>query len=181
VPLFIFDVKLLQGTKAGSNRNRFLLETLEDLKSSLSKLGGDLVIRTGNAGDILKQIAAETNAAAVYFSADYTPYAVRRDNAIKDSLKLGNIGVRPFPGRLILDDPNRLMSGNGASYKVFTPFWRNWLDAARRDTVEPPEHLSIPSNISLGKLPELEDVTTATELSQDCSARASWKIFRRPA
>ena len=36
VPVFIFDKNILRGKRSGSNRNRFLLECLEDLRESFT-------------------------------------------------------------------------------------------------------------------------------------------------
>lgn len=163
VPVFIFDKKLLSGTTAGSNRNRFLLECLEDLKASLMKLGANLVIREGSAAEVLADLVAETNADAVYYSADYTPYAIKRDKAVQAAL--GDVTFRSFSGRLAVGALDKLRTKLGKPHKVFTPFWKNWQQVERRPVAEVPASLSLPSGISVGSLPTLSDITKSADLS----------------
>ena len=86
VPVFILNDRLLSGERASSNRNRFLLESLSDLKTSLQDLGSNLVIRHGEAEDELLKLAEEVGAEAVYYTADYTSYAIKRDRQVKKKL-----------------------------------------------------------------------------------------------
>ena len=50
LPLFVLDDRLLTGPLAAPNRTGFLLEALHDLRSSLRRRGGDLVVRRGDPG-----------------------------------------------------------------------------------------------------------------------------------
>jgi deoxyribodipyrimidine photo-lyase len=167
IPLFVLDPKLLHGSKSSSNRNRFLLECLTDLRVSLQKKGGDLVVRTGQAPEVLQELASEYGAASVYWTCDYTPYATRRDEAIMDRLRASSISVKTFPGRLILDSPLSLTNGSGEVYKVFTPFWRAWLEIPRRTIIAVPTVIALPSGISVGLMPSLGDLMAGTQLSED--------------
>ena len=45
IPVLIFDDELMRAKTASANRNRFLLECLQDLKQSLQDRGADLVVR----------------------------------------------------------------------------------------------------------------------------------------
>ena len=54
IPLFILDSKILKAKNASSNRNRFLLESLEDLDDSLIKIDGKLILRNGDPSEILE-------------------------------------------------------------------------------------------------------------------------------
>src|SRR6202046_5904736 len=47
-PLFVLEDRLVSGPLAAPNRVRFLLEAVDDLRSSLRERGGDLVIRRGD-------------------------------------------------------------------------------------------------------------------------------------
>lgn len=72
IPVFILNSELLSGKDAGSNRNRFLIESLKNLKSNLSNAGADLLVRDGDSAEILIKLAKETRAQAVYYTADYS-------------------------------------------------------------------------------------------------------------
>ena len=91
IPLFILDSKILKAKNASSNRNRFLLESLEDLDDSLIKIGGKLILRNGDPSEILENISNEFNAQDIYYSDDYTPFSIKRDNRLDEYLKNKNI------------------------------------------------------------------------------------------
>lgn len=163
VPVFILDKKLLTKNRS-SNRNRFLLECLQDLKESLMSKGGNLVIRDGNPSSVLKTLADETSAGSIYYIADYSPYALRRDKKFEKELQDSGVEVRSFGGKITVNALQKLTTKGGDPYKVFTPFWKNWSQVKRRDVVKPPTKLTLPS-IKLGKLPSLESVTVKKDLS----------------
>jgi deoxyribodipyrimidine photo-lyase len=167
IPLFIFNHTLLHGRHGGSNRNRFLLESLQDLQSSLQSIGGDLVVRSGHAVDILSDLAMATGADEVFVTADYTPYALRRDKSAKEALDKTNVHLRTFPGRLIVSAIDKIATKGGTTHKVFTPFWRNWQQVERRQTADRPASITLPQDLELGVLPELTDITQAEDLSPD--------------
>ena len=162
IPVFILNDDLLTGERASSNRNRFLVESLNDLKQSLQSLGADLVIRHGDAVTELKKLAAETEAAAVYYTADFSAYAIKRDKTLKASL---DIEFRAFPGRLAVSSLDKLLTKAGNPHKVFTPFWKNWQQIGRRAIAVVPTKLDLPSNLLIGEMPMIEKLTKKAELS----------------
>lgn len=163
IPVFIFSKPLLHGRHGGSNRNRFLLESLEDLKASLKKRGADLIVRTGDAAHELTELAKSTNAEAVYYTADYGPHAIKRDKAVKAALK--NIEVRSFPGRLIVSAVEKIETQAGTPQRVFTPFYKRWQQIGRRDIATTPSTLSLPSGLAIGTLPNLDSLTDVGDLA----------------
>lgn len=165
VPVFELNKDILQGDRQSSNRNRFLLESLTDLKQELRARGANLVIREGDAASELLNVAQETNAEAVYYSADYTPYATSRDKTVKQKLESSNIGFRSFSGRLAVGSLENLRTKAGQPHKVFTPFWKNWMQIGRREIATTPPHLTLPGNIAVGSLPKLTDITDKQNLS----------------
>jgi len=164
VPVFILNDKLLRGDRSSANRNRFLLESLSDLKQSLIERGGNLVIRHGDPASELQTLVEETGATAVYYTADYTAYAVQRDKAVKVTL---DIEFRGFPGRLAVSSLDKLATKTGKPHKVFTPFWKNWQQIQRRDIASLPREIKLPNKIPVGALPKLEALTASGELSPD--------------
>jgi deoxyribodipyrimidine photo-lyase len=163
VPVFILDDTLLLEHQA-SNRNRFLMECLQDLKQSLKKLGGDLFIRRGDYSQQLIALAKETNADAVYYIADFTPYSLKRDTKVEAELKKVSIEARSFGGALTVSALQKLVSKAGTPYKVFTPFWRQWSEVQRREVAKPPKSIAVPS-IESGEIPSVESLTKTDHLS----------------
>lgn len=181
VPLFIFDPKIVRGKHAGSNRNRFLLESLNDLKKSLKKIGGDLVIRNGDVSTELKKIINELHADAVFYTADYSPYAIRRDKSIHEEHTDGSVEIRAFPGRLIVSTVGKIATKSGTPHKVFTPFWNAWQQVGRRDIAQIPKQIQLPSGCKVGQLPVLKDITTKKDLSPQVLTGGETEARRRLA
>lgn len=166
VPVFIFDATITKGKFSSSNRNRFLLESLKDLKESLINIGGDLIIREGNPQKVLLTLAKETNAQRVYYTADYSPLSIKRDTLIEQTLIQEAIETRGFGGKLAVSSVQKLMTKSNTAYKVFTPFWKNWRLVERRVVVAAPEGISLPV-LTVGSLPSIDSLTTNSELSGD--------------
>src|SRR5262245_50244636 len=83
VPVFVLDDRLLEGRFASGNRTRFLLECLRDLREALD---GNLVVAQGRPEEELPRLAREYGARAVYYAADHSPFARRRDDTVDAAL-----------------------------------------------------------------------------------------------
>jgi deoxyribodipyrimidine photo-lyase len=166
VPVFIFNDALTKGEFSGANRNRFLLECLADLKHSLKKRGADLVIREGDAATVLKDVAGETGAQRVYYTVEYTPWSLKRDKVVTDELSMHSIEARAFGGKLAVNSLQKITTKNGSPFKVFTPFWRSWSSVQRREVVEAPRTITMPS-VRIGSLPSLASLADEVHLSKD--------------
>ncbi len=166
IPVYIFDEDEISGPTSSSNRNRFLLESLTDLKESLKKAGGDLVIRHGDAKKALVELADETGAKSVYYTAEYSPSSLKRDKNIEEALSSNGIEARSFGGYLAVSSLQKLLTKTGTEYKVFTPFWKTWSEVVRRDVVPAPKVMRIPK-VDLGTLPNLKTISNKDELSAD--------------
>jgi deoxyribodipyrimidine photo-lyase len=164
VPVFILDDGLLLNNQS-SNRNRFLLECLGDVRQSLQKLGGDLIIRHGEPSEELVKLAKETEADSVYYIADFSPYSLKRDKKVESVLEEANITARSFGGKLTVGTLQKLMNKSGTPYKVFTPFWKQWSEVQRRAIAEVPKSIKIPT-IETGEIPIVESLTKADMLSK---------------
>jgi deoxyribodipyrimidine photo-lyase len=108
----------------GAASSAWLDRSLRALRDSLRALGSDLVIRRGPSTDALLALAAETDAAAVYWHRLYEPASIARDTATKAALKAKGLHAESLNGSLLVE-PWQVKTGNGEPYRVFTPFWRN--------------------------------------------------------
>ena len=178
VPVFIFNDDLISGKFSSSNRTRFLLECLEDLKESFQKVGGDLIIRHGEAASELQALAKETGAKAVYYTADYSPFAIKRDKKVEEALSDAQIAARSFGGKLSVSSIQKLRTQTDTPYKVFTPFWRAWSQVERRALAELPKSVSLPK-VTVGTLPTLTDLISDDHLSEDAIKGGEAEARRR--
>ncbi len=117
VPLFVLDPALLAA--AGAPRLAFLYRSLRALDEALD---GGLVVRSGDPSAVVPAVAREVEAHAVHISADFGPYGARRDAAVEAAVPLVRTGS-PYAIA-----PGRVVKGDGQPYKVFTPFYRAWVE-----------------------------------------------------
>lgn len=130
VPVFVLDPE----TEAlGAAAKWRLGRSIADLAAQLEAIGSRLILRRGPAGAALMALATETGARQVRWTRLYSPEAVARDTLVKECLRAAGVEAASHPGHLI-HEPWQIATGEGGSYRVFTPFWR----AVRpRDVPEP--------------------------------------------
>ena len=128
VPVYILDRDSAGPWAPGGASRWWLHHSLDSLARSLAARGLNLVLRRGAAGPVLERLAAETGARGVCWNRLYEPGAIRRDGAIRAALRAAGVAVESFNAALLFE-PGTLLSGSGAPYRVFTPFWRACLAA----------------------------------------------------
>lgn len=130
IPVFIRD-RLVDGLGAAP---KFRLGAgLERLSATLADRGSALILRSGEAIPVLRDLIRETGARTVYWSRAYDPDQVDRDTKVKAALKSDGITAKSFGGHLMFE-PWTVETGQGGYYKVYSPFWK----AVRgRDVAEP--------------------------------------------
>lgn len=155
VLLFILEEGNDGALPYGAAQAWWLHHSLGGLMGRVAALGNRLVLRRGEASDILPQVIAETGAGTVTWNRRHDPDGIAIDSALKASLRERGIEVQSFAGQL-LHDPSRLRTKAGGSYKVYTPFWRTLSEGGEPDTpIDAPKHIPSP-----GRFPQsdrLED------------------------
>lgn len=118
IPLFIQDPRLLE--PAAQTRKAFLFGGLRQLDTELHRLGSQLVLRSGEPLEILRQIVVESGAHRIFAAEDYSPFAMRRDERIAQMLPLTLL-----PG-VTVRHPASVVKTDGSPYTVYTPFSKAW-------------------------------------------------------
>ncbi len=146
--------------------------SLKVMAESLAQKGSQLILRVGNAQDVLEQLIVETGAAAVYWTRLYDPQATARDSAIKAGLKDRGIEAQSFNGHLLFE-PWTVETKQGGYYKVYTPMW----NAVKNRDVAPPD--AAPAEISApDHWPEsdvLEDWHLGAAMRRGAAVAAGWQ------
>lgn len=115
--------------------------SLQHLSTRINTLGGELVLRTGEAIVVLRSLVEETGAASIHYNRDYSPQAILRDKAIKSEFKADNIHVESHNGALLFE-PWTVQTGTGGFYRVYTPFWNSVRDRVVADPLPAPDKFS---------------------------------------
>ncbi|MDQ2797626.1 MAG: DNA photolyase family protein, partial [Actinomycetota bacterium] len=128
VALFVLDPALLK--PAGVPRVAFLYRTLRALGAELRTHGGALIVRCGDPVTVVPMVVREVGAGSVHVSADFGPYGSRRDDEVENAL--GDVPL-VRTGSPYAIAPGRVSKGDGEPYKVYTPFFRAWLEHGWRE------------------------------------------------
>ncbi len=97
---------------------------IERFAQSLKDIGSTLILRSGDARDVIPKLVAETGATAVYWSRSYDPSVQDGDAELKKALKSDGIDAQSFKGH-VLFEPWTVETKTGGFYKVFTPMWKS--------------------------------------------------------
>jgi deoxyribodipyrimidine photo-lyase len=109
-------------------------------------------VREGSALGQLAGLREEVNADGIYAEEDYSPYARRRDEAVRQELPLNLVEGVTF------HHPEIISKSDGSPYTVYTPFSRSWKMLPYPDNqslLPAPEHISTPADINTLSIPDL--------------------------
>ncbi len=133
-PLFIWSsAETPSDSVMGGASQWWLHHALIDLEQQLATLGLTLIIRQGQPLSVLRELASEIKAEAIFWNRCYDPEAIKRDSQIKERLKQDRLIVESFNGSLLYE-PWQLQTKNGKPFQVFTPFWKT---VEARDALRP--------------------------------------------
>jgi deoxyribodipyrimidine photo-lyase len=155
VPLFVLEDRLVSCPPAPANRVRFLLEALDDLRSSLRSRGGDLVIRRGDTVTEVIGLARSTGAGGVFCAGDVSGYAAARQRRLTAACRDARLELALCPGVTVVPPAELRPSGGGDHYRVFTPYLRAWERAKRRPVAAAPQEVRLPGGLQAGDVPDL--------------------------
>jgi deoxyribodipyrimidine photo-lyase len=115
---YVLDPRL--EASSGARRLQYLYDALRELRDALD---GRLLVTRGRPETRIPAIAKQIHATSVHVTADYSPFGVRRDKAVRDAL--GDVRLEES-GSPYLVSPGRVTKSDGTPYKVFTPFYSAW-------------------------------------------------------
>jgi deoxyribodipyrimidine photo-lyase len=165
IPVFILDERLLTGRFASPARVRFMFESLRALDQALREHGSALRFRRGDSQQELLDLVKESGAAAVYWNRDYSPFAIKRDSAIKQALGEAGVTARSFKDAVIWE-LDEILTKEGKPYTVYTPYARHWrqrLDEEGFQVHEEPDFQAVDTKLSSTPIPDLADLDVQTE------------------
>ncbi len=161
IPVFIYDEVV--ETHGAAPKFRLGI-SVESLAAALTEKGSRLILRRGNALEVLQDLIKETGAGAVYWSRLYDPDSKNRDTKIKAALKEDQIEAKSFAGH-VLFEPWTVETKTGGFYKVFTPMWKAVRDQDVPDALPTPA--SIPAPDAWPSSDDLADWEMGASLRRD--------------
>jgi deoxyribodipyrimidine photo-lyase len=135
IPIFILDKKQVKKNKHNkhyfsSNAVQFMCESLIDLNNQLLKFDSYLRIYYGQPKKIIKKLIKWVknkfgNNIFVGYNADYSPYALKRDNEINIICQKENVHQIMETNDYTLISKQQLIKSDGNGFKQFGAFYKN--------------------------------------------------------
>ncbi len=120
-PVFIFDPQI-ELTYGAAPKWR-LEKSLQSLDLSLRKHQSRLLLRKGDALDVLLELIKETGVSHVVWSRLYDVLSIIRDDKVRQELIQRGIIVQEVNSSLLFE-PWTIETQTGGMYRVYSPFWR---------------------------------------------------------
>jgi deoxyribodipyrimidine photo-lyase len=126
IPLFVLPQLSGHAWSIGEASRWWLNESLQALSHDISELGSRLIIRRGNPGEVLTEIARQYSVADIYSNEVYEPGERTEDKKVAAALEQQGITIHRHHGNLLLA-PELVKNKSNAPYRVFTPFYRYYV------------------------------------------------------
>ena len=127
LPIFIFDKNILdQLEEKEDKRVAFIHLQLEQINKQLSAIGSTILLKYGNPIDVWKQLTESFSIKQVFANHDYEPYAINRDQQVKEYLQSKNITFNTYKDQVIFEKQD-IVKDDGKPYTVFTPYSKKWM------------------------------------------------------
>lgn len=129
IPVFIFTPEQVteKNTLKSDNSIQFMLQSLKELGTTLRQKHTRLVLLYGDTVKMLKSLTDELASAghtvtAITETKDYTPYAKKREAAVRRLTEEIN-AIYSAPHDLYLTEPGSVRTGTGKVFQKFTPYY----------------------------------------------------------
>jgi len=179
VPVFITGEWTGTQHWRGPARQEFLCGSLQSLHRNLETKGGRLIVRNGRADLVLEKLARETGANAIYFNRDPDPFGREMERCIETMAQKAGIAVHSFKDAAA-HERDEVLTGEGRSFRVFTPYARSWsrlADPAVGGTVA---RLAVPAGVQSEPLPTLRlwGLTGSAKIIEPSESAARKRLAR---
>lgn len=128
-PLFVVDPTF---ASAGVARRNYMFATLRDLDLRMNRC---LILRHGYPVDEVVKFAQAVGATTVHIAQDFAPYGMKRDELVRTALAKVGIELVVADSPYVIN-PGTVLKDDGTPLKVFTPFYKRWLNFSFDSAVE---------------------------------------------
>ncbi|HEY0091021.1 MAG TPA: deoxyribodipyrimidine photo-lyase, partial [Flavobacterium sp.] len=146
LPIFIFDTNILSELPRDDARVAFIHLQLSGINDRLKSIDRSVATFYGDPEKVFAELLASHQIENVYTNEDYEPYAIARDNKIREILKSKNVGFQLFKDHVIFAK-DEIVKSDGTPYVVFTPFSRRW-----KEKLVEHKSASFPSEALIGNI-----------------------------
>lgn len=137
LPIFIFDTNILNKlTDKHDRRLSFIHKTILSIQEKLKQFGAAMQVLHETPENAFKQLLNQYDISMVYTNHDYEPYAIERDECIKNLLRDHSISLHTYKDHVIFEK-DEIIKDDGKPYTVFTPYSRKWKATLQAKQLEP--------------------------------------------
>ena len=145
IPVYVYDEDRGGDHALGAAQKVWLHYSLESLNKSFGSRRSHIVLRRGDAPQVLAAIADETGAQCIHAMHHYEPWWKEAEDELKDALG-EDCELCLYDGNYLLP-PGTVTTNGGEPYKIYTPFSRSMLEVMPpRDPMGPPDTISSPDS-----------------------------------
>ena len=166
LPVYIFDPFYFKTTeldllKTGNIRAKFLLESVNNLRSNLQKLGGELIVKMGNPAEIIPQLAQQYEVSEVYHHREVAFEETQISEEVEAALWKIKLNLKHFIGHTLYhkEDLPFPIKDIPDSFSIFKKKVER--DSQVRPCIETPEYIYTPDIEDAGNIPTLADLGLA--------------------
>lgn len=183
VPVLVIDAATQERLKRSARRAAFFCGAVAALDAELRERGSRLIVRRGEAGRILAEIARAAGAAGVAWSAGYGLRAAERDRRLQSGLEeagLAAVIVHDAPA-VSPEESSAARSADGPGYRAFAPYFEVWSELPIASYEYPLLLRFAPADVRAERLPEAPEFEAAeVEIAAGAAAaRGSFERFLR--
>ena len=157
LPIFIFDTQILDKLEDKVDRRvEFIHHALATMQQQLEEAGSSLLVFHGNPIEIFNSLKPK----AVYTNHDYEPYALQRDEEVRNILSRKGVDFKTFKDQVIFEK-SEVVKEDGKPYTVFTPYSRKWkslLTPAQLKSYQTENYFDSFKKVKAVPLPSLEEI-----------------------
>ena len=135
VPIFIYDSDITDKINYNDHRLKYIFNSVEKLNLVLKKLNKKIFTFKGKPLEIFKSLISNNKISKVYYNKDYEPYALKRDNSIKNLLIKNSVSFEGFKDQVIFEEVE-VTKDDGKPYVVYTPYSKKWLEKFSKEQIK---------------------------------------------
>ncbi|PLX22679.1 MAG: deoxyribodipyrimidine photolyase [Marinilabiliales bacterium] len=159
LPIFIFDPEILNKlSNKKDKRVNFIYKEIKKLKYELENHSSSLIIFFDKPLNAFKRLYKTYQIQSVFLNHDYEPYAIKRDQEIKNYLNSEGIGFHSFKDQVVFEKLE-ITKKDSKPYTVFTPYKRKWIERLNETGIQEFRSESLLSGLSKTKPFSLYEIT----------------------
>ena len=131
--LFVLDPAISK--RAGEYRQAYLADSLRKLNE---RVGGKLAVVVGHPATVIPDVIKRYGVTSVHAASEYAPYGVEASaKLVKSKVEIH------YTGSNYAVAPGRVQKPDGTNYRVFTPFYKAWVNHGWRKPAESPKEMNL--------------------------------------